>query len=82
MKARDDWDHFEELDEACTWFLGSCHRKRIARWHIGKGREDPPGQRCPLLPGPRGLPALCALFGRVELNRSWPDIISATPRLR
>jgi hypothetical protein len=28
-----DWDHFEELDDASTWFFGSCHRKRIARRH-------------------------------------------------
>jgi hypothetical protein len=37
----DDWD-VEELDDASTWFFGSCHRKRIARWPAGapvKGRR-------------------------------------------
>jgi hypothetical protein len=30
----DHWD-FEELDDASTWFFGSCHRKRIARRRCG-----------------------------------------------
>jgi hypothetical protein len=31
----DDWDHFEELDDASTWSFGSCRRKRIARRRCG-----------------------------------------------
>jgi hypothetical protein len=37
----DDGD-VEELDDASTWFFGSCHRKRIAGWRCGasvKGRR-------------------------------------------
>jgi hypothetical protein len=42
LREMDDWDHFEELDDASTWFFGNCHRKRIARRRCGasvKGRR-------------------------------------------
>jgi hypothetical protein len=35
----DDWD-FEELDDACTRFFGSCQRKRIARWRCGASEAE------------------------------------------
>jgi hypothetical protein len=39
-REMDDWD-FEELDDASTWFFGSCHRKRIVRRRPASFGERP-----------------------------------------
>jgi hypothetical protein len=76
-----DWDHFEELDDASTWFFGSCHRKRIAGWHAGALAKagGPTGPTMPVAAWSTSLRALSALSGREKVNRSWPDVISAVP---
>jgi hypothetical protein len=40
-REMDNWN-FEDLDDASSWFFGSCHRERIARRHFGASAK---GQR-------------------------------------